>query len=192
MLSTGIQSAFAERLSGSRGGARRAHAGRAPRDSSDGTDVFPAVLEVDVEDFSSAIAEEAFGPSIVIVRYDDVSGLLTALRRVPGSLTATLHVEPSDDLDLTDLLPALQSLAGRIVFNGYPTGVRVAWAQHHGGPWPATNSIHTSVGVTAMRRFLRPMAWQDAPGISFRSNCRTVPVDVPRRIDGELVVPAAR
>jgi len=64
--------------------------------------------------------------------------------------------------------------------------VRVSWAMHHGGPWPATNTQHTSVGVTAIRRFLRPLAWQDAPQHVLPAELRDGPVDVPRRVDGEL------
>ena len=97
MLSAGILSAFEETLSEleSMPGVRTLVARR--RSSSDGTDVVPGLLEIDVEDFTAAVAEEAFGPSIVLVRYDDVGQLLTALRDSPGSLTATLHVEESDE-----------------------------------------------------------------------------------------------
>ena len=75
---------------------------------------------------------------------------------------------------------------GRIVFDGYPTGVRVSWAQHHGGPWPATNSQHTSVGVSAIRRFLRPLAYQDAPEALLPAELRDDHAGIPRRIDGRL------
>lgn len=192
MLSAGILSAFEETRSklASMPGVRTLDERR--QISSDGTDVVPGLLEVDVEDFSAAVAEECFGPSIVLVRYDNVGELVAALREMPGSLTATLHLEQSDGLDLSELLPVLQSLAGRVVFNGYPTGVRVAWAQHHGGPWPATNSIHTSVGVTAMRRFLRPMAWQDAPRHLLPLELQDGSADLPRRIDGVLILPTPR
>ena len=83
------------------------------------------------------------------------------IRAVGGSLTATVHAEPGEDL--ADILAVLTEIAGRVLFAGWPTGVAVSWAQQHGGPWPSTTSIHTSVGVTAMRRFLRPVAYQDAP-----------------------------
>ena len=76
-----------------------------------------------------------------------------------------------------------------IVFNGYPTGVRVSWAQHHGGPWPATDTQHTSVGVTAVRRFLRPIAFQDAPDAVLPEELRDGPAIVPRRVDGVLDLP---
>jgi NADP-dependent aldehyde dehydrogenase len=98
---------------------------------------------------------------------------------VPGSLTATVHAEPGDaglgdaglgDAGLGDaelgrrLLVRLRRLAGRIVWNGWPTGVAVTGAMHHGGPWPATTDpLHTSVGTTAIRRFLVPVVYQDTP-----------------------------
>ncbi|HEY6932213.1 MAG TPA: aldehyde dehydrogenase (NADP(+)), partial [Marmoricola sp.] len=78
---------------------------------------------------------------------------------------------------------------GRLVYNGYPTGVRVSWAQHHGGPWPSTNSQHTSVGVTAIRRFLRPFVWQNAPASVLPEELREDYDGIPRRVDGRLVLP---
>ena len=65
--------------------------------------------------------------------------------------------------------------------------MRVSWAQHHGGPWPATNSQHTSVGVSAIRRFLRPLAFQDAPAALLPADLRDEAAGIPRRIDGKLV-----
>jgi NADP-dependent aldehyde dehydrogenase len=90
-----------------------------------------------------------------------------------------------------ELTRVLERTAGRIVFDGYPTGVAVSWAQHHGGPWPATNSLHTSVGATAIRRFLRPVTWQNAPAAVLPAELRDGAVEVPRRIAGRLVLPAA-
>ena len=108
-----------------------------------------------------ALLEEVFGPLTLLVRYADEAELHAALRVVPGSLTATLHSESSDDVSET--LELLQLRAGRVLFAGWPTGVAVTWSQQHGGPWPATTSLHTSVGATAIRRFLRPVVFQDAP-----------------------------
>ena len=110
----------------------------------------------------AALLAECFGPSTLIVEYADVDDALAAIRAVGGSLTATVHAEPGEDL--ADILAVLTEVAGRVLFAGWPTGVAVSWAQQHGGPWPSTTSIHTSVGVTAIRRFLRPVAYQDAPG----------------------------
>jgi NADP-dependent aldehyde dehydrogenase len=105
---------------------------------------------------------------------------------VPDSLTATIHSEPDEVATIADLTASLEDVAGRLVFNGYPTGVRVSWGQHHGGPWPATNTTHTSVGVTAIRRFLRPVAWQDAPADLLPIELRDNYEGVPRRVDGVL------
>jgi NADP-dependent aldehyde dehydrogenase len=146
----------------------------------------PVLLATDRTELADVL-EECFGPAAVVVRYDDEANLATALAQVPGSLTASLHAEP-DELDLTGrLVDVLAPLVGRLVFNGYPTGVRVSWAQHHGGPWPATNTVHTSVGVTAVRRFLRPLVWQDAPETLLPEELRDGYAEVPRRVDGRLL-----
>jgi NADP-dependent aldehyde dehydrogenase len=91
---------------------------------------------------------------------------------------------------VSGVLDVLRPKAGRLLFNGFPTGVAVAWAQQHGGPWPATNTLHTSVGITSMRRFLRPVAWQDAPQSVLPAELRDDPggAVVPRRVDGTLIV----
>ena len=125
---------------------------------------------------------EVFGPVTVLVRYTDRASLTAMLRQLEGSLTATLHAANED---VSDLLPLLESTAGRVLFEGWPTGVAVAWAQHHGGPWPSTTSQHTSVGVTAVRRFLRPIAYQDAPQHLLPDALREGnPLGIPRRVDG--------
>ena len=84
-----------------------------------------------------------------------------------GNLVGTVHVDPesADDLDLARRVVAvLEHVAGRIVCNGWPTGVAVVAAQHHGGPWPATTVPGTtSVGTAAIRRWLVPVAYQDFP-----------------------------
>ncbi|SFI47408.1 MULTISPECIES: aldehyde dehydrogenase (NADP(+)) [Microbacterium] len=124
----------------------------------------PLVLATDttaVVARAELLLEEVFGPVTLLVRYDTDDELHDALRAVPGSLTATLHAEDGDEV--TETLELLQARAGRVLFAGWPTGVAVTWSQQHGGPWPATTSLHTSVGATAIRRFLRPVAYQDAP-----------------------------
>lgn len=132
------------------------------------------------------VLAECFGPAAVVVRYADEADLVAALRQVPGSLTASVHSEPEESELTRRLVEVVTPLAGRLVFNGFPTGVRVSWAQHHGGPWPATNTLHTSVGVTAVRRFLRPMVWQDAPQELLPEELRDEHTGTPRRIDGTL------
>lgn len=157
-----------------------------PQHGADGFSSTPGVLEIDATAVTPAVAEEAFGPLLVIVRYDDLDQVSAALSAVPDSLTATLHVEDHEQDAIATLTAQLQDVAGRIVFNGYPTGVRVSWGQHHGGPWPATNTAHTSVGVTSLRRFLRPLAWQDAPAGVLPLELADDYEGVPRRVDGVL------
>jgi NADP-dependent aldehyde dehydrogenase len=149
--------------------------------------VAPTLLETDASDFGPELAEECFGPLVVVVRYGRQSDVIDALASIPASLTATIHGVDTEDIH--GLVDAVQPLAGRLVFGGYPTGVRVSWAQHHGGPWPSTNSQHSSVGVTAIRRFLRPFAWQNAPQSILPPELRDGEPSVPRRENGVLVVP---
>jgi NADP-dependent aldehyde dehydrogenase len=146
------------------------------------------VFGTDTSKLDELVTQECFGPVTILVSYEDDTDLLAALATLPGSLTATLHTAESDDL--TAVLEVLRPRAGRLLFNGFPTGVAVAWAQHHGGPWPATNTVHTSVGITSIRRFLRPVAWQDAPQQVLPAELRDDPgtASVPRRVDGTLML----
>ena len=106
---------------------------------------------------------------------------------MPDSLTASLHVE---DADIPVRRASSSTSSPRRPAGSSSTatrpGVRVSWAQHHGGPWPATNTFHTSVGVTAVRRFLRPLAWQDAPESLLPEELRDGYRGIPRRVDGVL------
>nr|WP_216607089.1 aldehyde dehydrogenase (NADP(+)) [Arthrobacter sp. 260] len=132
-----------------------------------------------------SILEECFGPTTVLIEYTDQDELAAVLAKVPGSLTGTIHAEA--DEEVTELVTQLSGLAGRVLFNGWPTGVAVNWAQQHGGPWPATTSLFTSVGATAVRRFLRPVAYQDAPEAVLHPALREAnPLGIPRRVDGTL------
>jgi len=111
-----------------------------------------------------ALARERFGPAGLVVTYDDPMCLLELLPRLPGSLSASVHAE-SDEYELAaTIAAALTTRAGRLIFNGWPTGVAVCWAMQHGGPWPSsTEPSTTSVGATAIRRWLAPVAWQGWP-----------------------------
>ncbi|MBM0277696.1 aldehyde dehydrogenase family protein [Micromonospora tarensis] len=156
-------------------------------DRGDGFVVAPTLLEVDLVGLTAEIADECFGPLMVVVRYDDAADLDAALATVPPSLTGSLHHGPGDDADaVRRLVDGFAGRTGRVVFDGYPTGVRVSWAQHHGGPWPSTNAVHTSVGATSIRRFLRPLAWQDAPAWLLPEELRDEYAAIPRRVDGRL------
>jgi NADP-dependent aldehyde dehydrogenase len=134
------------------------------------------------------LLEECFGPATLLIEYRDQMELSEVLAKVPGSLTATVQAEAGEDV--SGLVEQLSGLAGRVLFDGWPTGVAVNWAQQHGGPYPATTSLFTSVGATAVRRFQRPVAYQDAPVSVLHPALREEnPLGIPRRVDGVLIVP---
>jgi NADP-dependent aldehyde dehydrogenase len=162
--------------------------GGSGREEGAGFVVAPRVLLTRASEIDQKLAEECFGPLIVVVRYADMHEVTDAMRRVPRSLTLTVHVEDSD-VEAGDLLGPVRDLAGRLIVNGYPTGVRVSWAQTHGGPWPATNNQHTSVGATSIRRWLRPVSWQSCPQAWLPHELQDGATVVPRRVDGRLVLP---
>lgn len=111
-----------------------------------------------------ALGEEVFGPLGMIVTVTDADEMLAVARSLEGQLTASLHLEAGDEALGAKLLPILERKAGRLLANGFPTGVEVADAMVHGGPYPAsTNFGATSVGTMAIRRFLRPVCYQDIP-----------------------------
>jgi NADP-dependent aldehyde dehydrogenase len=149
-----------------------------------------AVFAVELDELDDprngpVLREEVFGPVTVLVRYTELDELPAALARLDGSLTATIHLADGEPVD--DILDVAERRAGRILFEGWPTGVAVTWGQHHGGPWPATTSQHTSVGATAVRRFLRPIAYQDAPEELLPAALRDGnPLGIPRRVDGVI------
>ncbi|MGC9538726.1 aldehyde dehydrogenase (NADP(+)) [Streptomyces sp. UG1] len=136
------------------------------------------------------LLEECFGPVTVLVRYDDDEQARAVLSRLPGNLTATVHLstaEAAGEGRGGEILAELTPLAGRVLVNGWPTGVAVAPAQHHGGPYPATTSTSTSVGGTAIERWMRPVAYQGAPEALLPVELRDEnPLGLPRRFNGRL------
>ncbi|MFJ2111875.1 MULTISPECIES: aldehyde dehydrogenase (NADP(+)) [unclassified Streptomyces] len=135
------------------------------------------------------LLEECFGPVTVVARYASTDEITAVLSRLPGNLTATLQLA-DEEADATvpgaaELLAELTPLAGRVLVNGWPTGVAVAPAQQHGGPYPATTSTSTSVGATAIERWLRPVSYQSTPVGLLPPELRDDnPQDLPRRVDG--------
>ncbi|MER6429943.1 aldehyde dehydrogenase (NADP(+)) [Streptomyces sp. 900105245] len=136
------------------------------------------------------LLEECFGPVTVVVRYSDETEAATVLSRLPGNLTATVQLSSEEAAGQgrgPEILAELTPLAGRVVVNAWPTGVAVAPAQHHGGPYPATTSGSTSVGGTAIERWLRPVVYQNAPQSLLPRELRDDnPLGLPRRFDGVL------
>jgi NADP-dependent aldehyde dehydrogenase len=111
------------------------------------------------------LGEEVFGPLGLIVRVADEAEMRQVAKSLQGQLTCTLHLDADDAALGQTLMPILERKAGRILANGYPTGVEVCDAMVHGGPYPAsTNFGHTSVGTLSIRRFLRPVSYQNLPG----------------------------
>ncbi len=163
MLSSGIAGAF------SRGSAHLG-ASNAVRTivaaSVEGRGAKPGFYTTDAETFlaNTDLAEEVFGPAGILVRAAGDDEMLAVAKAMEGQLTATLQMD-DDDLDLARrLMPILERKAGRILANGFPTGVEVSDAMMHGGPYPAsTSASSTSVGTLAIRRFLRPVTYQDLP-----------------------------
>ncbi|WP_031094607.1 aldehyde dehydrogenase family protein, partial [Streptomyces sp. NRRL S-15] len=133
-----------------------------------------------------ALLEECFGPVTVVARYDSPDEITAVLSRLPGNLTATLQIATEEaDGSAAGLLAELTPVAGRVLVNGWPTGVAVAPAQHHGGPYPATTSTSTSVGATAIERWLRPVSYQSTPEALLPPELREDnPQNLPRRVDG--------
>jgi alpha-ketoglutaric semialdehyde dehydrogenase len=110
------------------------------------------------------LQEEVFGPASLLVRCRDLAQLLEVAESLEGQLTACVQMEAADLEMARQLLPVLERKAGRVLFNGFPTGVEVSHSMVHGGPYPATSDPRfTSVGTLAIRRFLRPVCYQDAP-----------------------------
>jgi NADP-dependent aldehyde dehydrogenase len=135
-----------------------------------------------------ALEEEIFGPASVLIACQDEAEVLAVARHLEGQLTATIHATADDRALAASLLPTLERKAGRILFNGFPTGVEVSHAMVHGGPFPSTSdSRTTSVGASAIERFLRPVCYQDIPQELLPEALRDGnPLGIARLIDGEL------
>jgi NADP-dependent aldehyde dehydrogenase len=131
----------------------------------DGCHAAPRLFVTDLDTFQRRpeLAEEHFGPVAIVVRIDPTRALMAA-ERLTGQLTGTVHADAADAAWARPLVDAQTLRVGRVIWNGYPTGVTVVPGMHHGGPYPAsTSSLHTSVGAAAIRRFLRPVAFQAVP-----------------------------
>ena len=157
--------------------------------------VSPGFLTVPARKLATAgehdlLLEECFGPLTVVARYENEAEAGAVLSRLPGNLTATVQLsaeEAAGEGRGAEILAQLTPLAGRVLVNGWPTGVAVAPAQHHGGPYPATTSTSTSVGGSAIERWLRPVAYQNTPEALLPPELRDDnPLGLPRRYDGRL------
>ncbi|MEZ0611734.1 aldehyde dehydrogenase (NADP(+)) [Fibrella sp. WM1] len=149
----------------------------------------PTLLKTTAEAIlaDSAITEEVFGPSSVIVEANDREQLLAVARGLEGHLTATVFGTDAELADYADLLAILEQKVGRLLINGFPTGVEVSHAMHHGGPYPATtDSRSTSVGTNAIVRFARPVCYQNFPDALLPDELKASnPLHIWRLVDGK-------
>ncbi len=149
-----------------------------------------ALFVTDAETFlrDRRLHEEVFGPAAIIVRCRSTAQLREVAESLEGQLTATLHWEAPDLPAMRELMPVLERKSGRILTNGFPTGVEVCHAMVHGGPHPATSDARfTSVGTLAIRRFLRPVCYQDVPAEALPEALRDGnPLGLWRLRDGHL------
>jgi NADP-dependent aldehyde dehydrogenase len=155
--------------------ASRAGVERLLEGSVEGRNAAPWMLRTDAETWmrDPALAEEVFGPFGIIVTARDDDQTAALAHGLHGQLTATIHCDADDEALAARLAPILERKAGRVLFNGFPTGVEVAEAMVHGGPYPAsTNFGATSVGTLAIRRFLRPVCYQNAPDFALPEDLR--------------------
>ncbi|WP_250453636.1 aldehyde dehydrogenase (NADP(+)) [Caballeronia sp. ATUFL_M2_KS44] len=134
------------------------------------------------------LQEEIFGASSLIVRCPDLASMRELVESLEGQLTAALHIDEADYAEARRFLPALERRTGRILVNGFGTGVEVGHAMVHGGPYPSTaDGRSTSVGSLAIDRFLRPVSYQDLPDALLPDAIKNDnPLSLNRRIDGKL------
>ncbi|VCU60127.1 Ketoglutarate semialdehyde dehydrogenase [Tritonibacter mobilis] len=163
MLTDGIAEAY-------RNGKARINASAEVRpiltNDSEGRTALPNLFETDAGAYlqNNALGEEVFGPLGLIVRVQHTAEMETLAQGLHGQLTVTLHMDEGDTEAARRLMPLVERKAGRVLVNGFPTGVEVCDSMVHGGPYPAsTNFGATSVGTLAIRRFLRPVCYQNVP-----------------------------
>ena len=187
MLTPGIADAYAAGVNRLTGEADLIGRGEA---SDSQTTCRAALFATDVSSFlrSETLQAEIFGSSSLVIRCADAAEMRTVAENIEGQLTATVHADESDHDEARQLLPLLELKAGRILFDGWPTGVEVCHAMVHGGPSPATSdSRTTSVGARAIERYLRPVCYQDVPKSLLPSAIADGnPDKLWRRIDGRL------
>lgn len=159
-------------------------------DETAGSRAVPAMLTASAAVFlaNPLLREEVFGPCTLVVLCPSAQSMADVAASFGGQLTATLHATTCDVEECAALIETLEDRVGRLLFNGFPTGVEVCPSMHHGGPYPATTDARsTSVGSAAIERFVRPLCYQDAPPEVLPSELRDGnPEGILRFVDGEL------
>jgi alpha-ketoglutaric semialdehyde dehydrogenase len=160
-----------------------------PSTTAESSDAAAVVMETDAEIFlkEQALHEEIFGPATLLVNCGSPAELEVIARSLPGQLTATIHGTEEDLAQHQNLIRILQQKAGRILVNGFPTGVEVCPSMQHGGPYPATTDARsTSVGTAAIKRFVRPVCFQNFPQSALPAELKNDnPRNILRLVDGQ-------
>ena len=191
MLYDGIRRAYADGLKsfGAVPGVKLAAQAQSPADPAK-TQAAAAVFATDAETFlgNRRLSEELFGPATLVVTGKSKEDLERVARSLEGHLTATVHGTPEDLEEYRDLIAILETKVGRLVFNGFPTGIEPCNAVHHGGPYPATTDARTtSIGTPAAERFVRPICYQDFPQSALPEELRDGnPRKIWRMVDGQM------
>jgi alpha-ketoglutaric semialdehyde dehydrogenase len=191
VLTSGIQQSYAEamRQRASRTDVRPLAHGERPS-SNDSFAAEVAVFETDVTTLLADrdLESEVFGPASLLITFSSKQQILQAAQNLRGHLTATIHGTEEDLREFAELVEILKNKVGRIVFNGYPTGVEVCHAMVHGGPYPAsTDGRSTSVGTQAIFRFARPVCYQDFPNAALPDELKNEnPLRIWRLVDGKF------
>jgi alpha-ketoglutaric semialdehyde dehydrogenase len=190
MLNSGIHRAYCHGAAqwGSDSGVRAISSGASPQPGSFAGQ--PMLFATTAQHFlnSPNLLEEVFGPAALLIECASAEQLLAVAEYLNGQLTATLHLAEPDTALARTLLPLLERRAGRIIVNGFPTGVEVCYAMVHGGPSPATSDSRvTSVGAMSIERFLRPVCYQDFPAALLPESLQDGnPLHLTRLIEGKL------
>jgi 2,5-dioxopentanoate dehydrogenase len=132
--------------------------------------------------------EEVFGPYSLLVQADSIDELKKAIEKIPGQLTCTIMADEQDLINHRDVVDLVMERAGRVIINGVPTGVEVCPAMHHGGPFPATtDSRFSSVGIDAIKRWVRPVSFQNFPDSLLPDELKASnPLGIRRLVNGKL------
>ncbi|HWX94906.1 MAG TPA: aldehyde dehydrogenase (NADP(+)) [Terriglobales bacterium] len=189
LLTPGIRSSYLSAVAGRRVNARVKSVTEAPA-AETGLSVGSVLFETDAASFSNSfqLEGEIFGPTTLLVQHSSRSELLEIANKLEGHLTATIHGTDEDLRDFGDLVAILENKVGRVIFNGFPTGVEVSHAMVHGGPYPATSDGRfTSVGSQAIFRFARPVCYQGFPDHALPEELKdSNPLRIWRMIEGEM------
>jgi alpha-ketoglutaric semialdehyde dehydrogenase len=191
LLTSGISSSYNREIRN-----RKNHEGvvlLAEEKSPDAGSAFQAgatLFQTDITSFlaSPDLASEVFGPETLLINYSKKEQILEAARGLHGHLTATVHGTEQDIVEFSELIAILENKVGRIIYNGYPTGLELCDAIVHGGPYPSsTDSRTTSVGTLAIFRFARPVCYQDFPHVALPDELKNEnSLGIWRMVDGEL------